>query len=242
MNTIMCSSELKGGPVVTEPPVAFTTDQVIRLTGLTRRKLEYWIETGVLTADIDLAKGRGRVRLFSFQNLIEARTAAWLRDKISLQLIRKIIVRLRGTGTSRPLASVRFGVIEFAGRSGADRYEVVLERPDGGWESWRRPGQLIMELTVPIEAFAASLRAQAAADRAAKRRIARIERRRGVLGSASVVAGTRVPTMAIWNLHRAGMKAADIAAEFPGITVLDVRAAIEHEQGRADRTRRTETA
>src|SRR5437764_13810122 len=92
---------------VSDPPVAFTTDQVLRLAGLTKGKLEYWIATGVLHADVDLAKGRGRVRLFSFQNLVEARMAAWLRDKVSLQLIRKIVGRLRETGLDRPLTSVR---------------------------------------------------------------------------------------------------------------------------------------
>lgn len=223
---------------MTEQPVAFTTDQVIRLTGLTRRKLEYWIETGVLNADVDLAKGRGHVRLFSFQNLIEARTAAWLRDKISLQLIRKIVGRLRETGLERPLTSVRFGVIEFVESAGHERYEVVLELPEGGWESWRRPGQLIMELTVPIEAFAAALRSEAAEERQARRRVAKIERRRGVLGSTPVLAGTRVPTSAIWNLHKAGLEARAIVREYPGLTAEDVAVALEYEERAASKGRK----
>jgi uncharacterized protein (DUF433 family) len=232
----------KGEAFVTEQPVAFTADQVIRITGLTRRKLEYWIETGVLNADVNMAKGRGHVRLFSFQNLIEARTAAWLRDKISLQLIRKIIRRLRDAGLDRPLTSVRFGVIEFAEHSGNERYEVVLERPEGGWESWRHPGQLILELTVPIEAFAAALRSEATADRVTRRRVATIERRRGVLGSTPVLAGTRVPTRAVWNLARAGLDAQAIAAEYPGLTIADVTAAIEYEEGRPGSNRRKRPA
>ena len=133
-------------------------------------------------------------------------------------------------------------MIEFADRSGADRYDVVLERPEDGWESWRRPSQPIIELTVPIEAFAATLR----------RRLKRTGwRTAGWRGSNADVAcwGRRQSSPGRgsrpgrWNLHRAAMSAEEIAREYPGIAVRDVAVAIEHElirptsargQGRAE--------
>ena len=39
--------------------------------------------------------GAGAVRLWSFQNLLEVRVALWLRDRVSLQLLRKIVQSFR---------------------------------------------------------------------------------------------------------------------------------------------------
>jgi DNA-binding transcriptional MerR regulator len=77
---------------------AFTSDQALRLTGASRRRLGYWVDTRLISPSIQRGEGRGRVRLFSFANLLELRTAVWLRDKVSLQLIRKIVQRCRSRG------------------------------------------------------------------------------------------------------------------------------------------------
>ena len=47
--------------------------------------------------------------------------------------------------------------------------------------------------------------------------------------NAWVVAGTRIPTDAIWNFHRAGYDATAIIKEYPRLKAEDVRAAIEFE-------------
>lgn len=216
---------------------AFTSEQALRLTGATRRRLGYWVSTGILTPDIQKGEGRGRVRLFSFENLLELRVALWLRDKVSLQLIRKIIQRLKSRGMYRPLSSVTFGVVEYANKKGMPRYEVVMQMDDGKWESWQAPGQLIMELTVPIQTFAESLDERIARDRTRRSKVGQVERRRGVLGSTPVVAGTRVPTRAVWDLHEAGYSTAQILRSYPGISRADVSAALEAEGSRRRRKR-----
>jgi len=191
---------------------AFTSDQALRLTGASRRRLSYWVDTGLIAPSIQRGEGRGRVRLFSFANLLELRTAVWLRDKVSLQLIRKIVERLRKDGRSF--------------------YDVVLQRADARWEEWQRPGQLIMELTVPIETFAAELDRKIAAERARRTKVGKVERRRGVLGSTTVIAGTRIPTRAVWDLHKAGYSNDAILRSYPGLSRADITAALAAESER----------
>jgi uncharacterized protein (DUF433 family) len=48
-----------------------------------------------------------------------------------------------------------------------------------------------------------------------------------VVHNARVLAGTRIPTQAIWNFHEAGYSADAIIREYPRLTPPDVRAAIE---------------
>jgi uncharacterized protein (DUF433 family) len=216
---------------------AFTKEQALRLTGASPRRLSYWMKTGLLTPAIQRTKGTGKVkvRLFSFANLLELRVAVWLRDTVSLQLIRKIVDRLRERGLLNPLSSVRFGVIEYPLKSGSSTYEVVMQMDDGRWESWRQPGQLIMELTVPIQTLAESLEQKIESDRARRSKVGHVERRRGVMGSTPVVAGTRVPTRAIYDLHLAGYPAAKILESYPGISKADVEAAVRTEAARRRR-------
>ncbi len=209
----------------------FTTGQVVRLTGITKRKLAYWIERGVIAADIDAASGRGHVRLFSFQNLVEVRVGMWLRDLISLQLIGKIVAHLREKGAERPLAEETFGVFERTAGRRVARDVVMMSPNDAAWEDWQS-GQKILEVVVPVHVFSGELRDAAERDRKRQRRVGQIERRRGVLGSTPVLAGTRVPTRAIWALHQAGYDTGRILKNYPGLGRRDVEAAIQEETKR----------
>lgn len=212
---------------------AFTTDQVLRLTGVSRRRLAYWLDQGIVGADVDEARGRGHVRLFSFRNLIEIRVAVWLRDKLSLQLIRKVVRRLR---EDEQLEHPLIGIVEDErqGRS-PPKQRVVIAGPDGEWAD-RKTDQLVLSITLPIERFASELRVAAERDLSARRRPGQIERRRGVLGHTDVLAGTRVPTKAIWSLHVAGYDTERILRNYPGLTAADVAAAVSEETRRRART------
>jgi uncharacterized protein (DUF433 family) len=213
---------------------AFTSHQVMKLSAVTRRKLDYWIKTDVIQPSISAAGRRGTLRLFSFSDLIEIRTAVWLRDKLSLQLIRKIVERLRRQGLQAPLATIRFGVFEYAGRG--PKLDVVMQRPDGSWESTRRVGQLVLQLDVPVSRFAEEMTTEILHHRKRGNRISKVERRRGTMGSAPVIAGTRVPIRAVWNLHAAGLSNEAILENYPGLESADVQAAIAAEEARRQKT------
>jgi uncharacterized protein (DUF433 family) len=223
----------------TEDLEAFTLEQVLRLNPVSRRRLLYWIEKGVVSPDAQVMRPRGPIRLFSFRNLLEVRVAVWLRDKLSLQLIRKILERLRAQGFNQPLSTITFGIIESESADDPHpHYDVALQYPDGSWEQWETPGQLFMALTVPIQKLETGLRTAIEVDRQRSRRVGAIERRRGVLGSAPVVAGTRIPIAAIRRLHEAGYTADRILENYPGLELRDIEAALAAKgQQRTDKPR-----
>jgi uncharacterized protein (DUF433 family) len=65
--------------------------------------------------------------------------------------------------------------------------------------------------------------------------IGRIVRNRYVVHNAWTLAGTRIPTQAIWNFHEAGCDTAAILSEYPRLTAKDVEAALEWEAKRRQR-------
>lgn len=206
---------------------AFTTEQVLRITGVSRRKLAYWLDREIVSADVDVARGRGHVRLWSFRNLVEVKVALWLRERVSLQLIGRIVEVLRKEGYSQPLAEVRYAVVD----TGKPRRptEVVVQHLDG---SWALPvgGQVVFEGVLPLAQFADELTRAALREARASRQAGVVEQRRGALGSAAVLAGTRIPTKAIARLHDAGWDEARILENYPGLTSADVSAALSAEQ------------
>jgi uncharacterized protein (DUF433 family) len=203
---------------------AWTTEQVLRITGVSKRRLGYWLDKQIISADVDEARGRGRVRLWSFANLVEVRVVMWLRDRVSLQLIGRIVLHLRKRGIDQPLSELRFAVVD----TGRPRLptDVVVQQSDGSWET-AIEGQVVMEVVLPLERFADELRVASERDRARRRQPGRVERRRGRLGSVEVLAGTRVPVTAIQRLDAAGWSAARIVENYPGLTERDITVALK---------------
>jgi uncharacterized protein (DUF433 family) len=197
----------------------FTSERMMRLTGVSRRRLAYWLDRGIVSADVDAAKGRGRVRLWSFSNLVEVRVALALRDEVSLQLLGKIVRKLRERGMTLPLSQVRIAVDRLGSSS-----RVVIQESDG---SWAEPlsGQGVMILDLPLDQYGRELVEAAERDRKTQRREGLIEQRRGRLGSAPVFAGTRVPVATVKRLLDAGWGDERILAEYPGLTRADLRVA-----------------
>ena len=87
--------------------LAFTTHEAERLAGLTPRRLQYWDETGFIRPSVAARRGRGSPRLYSFQDLVKLRIAAQLRDRLSLQALRRLKAAL---DMDAPFAEVRFAV------------------------------------------------------------------------------------------------------------------------------------
>ncbi|MGH7916758.1 MAG: DUF433 domain-containing protein, partial [Candidatus Binataceae bacterium] len=62
------------------------------------------------------------------------------------------------------------------------------------------------------------------------KQIGKIDQNRFVVRNAERIAGTRIPTAAIYRLHSAGYDIQAIIREFPRLTSADVKAAIQNEQ------------
>lgn len=206
------------------PLLAFTSDHVQRLTGLSGRVLRYWEETGVFRATYtDNQPRRPYRRLYTFRDVVSLRTLAILRrhHRVDLDELRRVGDFL-GRHRDAPWASLNF---RLAGR------HVVFDDPEAGVPV---AGQPLRQAVIPfdLEEIARSTEAEAARlrDRLPED-FGKISRHRYVNHNAWVLAGTRIPTSAIWNLHEDGYDVDAIIREYPQLRPIDVAAAIGHERG-----------
>jgi len=205
--------------------LAFTGQQVSRLTGLSPRVLRYWEQTGVYRASY--VDDRPRVpfrRIYSFRDVVSLRTLALLRRRYRVKLhdLRRTGAYLRDTYPDRPdpWSELCFGVLN--GR-------VVFRDPDrGAWLTAAPAGQAV--LPIDVEAIARETEQDAA--RFTERRpedVGTVVRHRYVLGNAWRLAGTRIPTSTVWHFHEDGADTVAIRRAYPDLTDEDVAAAIAHE-------------
>ena len=91
--------------------MAYNTNTIIKITGLTQRQVDYWDRTHFIKPSIKEASGYGTARLYSFKDLVQLKVAKTLIDKgVSLQKIRKAITYLKKNfpDIQKPLSEMRF--------------------------------------------------------------------------------------------------------------------------------------
>ncbi|HXU25360.1 MAG TPA: DUF433 domain-containing protein [Tepidiformaceae bacterium] len=199
--------------------LAFTPDQVCRVTSLSRRQLRYWDATDFFRPRY--SEGRARfARMYAFKDVVGLKTIAKLRDRLSLQELRRIGLWLNER-YEQPWSELRFFIV---GR------QVVFEDQSGHRGLAGSPQGVLpirlAEIEEETELAAATLLHRAPGQ------IGHIVRNRYVQHNAWIVDGTRIPTRAIWDFHEAGFSAADILREYPRLTGADVAAALRFEQQR----------
>lgn len=205
------------------PLLAFTGLQVGRLTQLSQRTLRYWEETGVFRASyVDERPHRPYRRIYSFRDVVSLQTLAVLRrtHNVGLDELRRVGEYLTRY-CEAPWAEMRFRVF--------GRHVAFRDPCTGTWVSSRPLGQVFIEFALEdirhdVEAEAAKFRERDPSQ------MGQIVRHRHVLSNSWVVAGTRVPTSAIWHFHEAGYDTSAILREYPRLTPADVDAALEHER------------
>jgi DNA-binding transcriptional MerR regulator/uncharacterized protein (DUF433 family) len=209
---------------------AFTGQQVTRLTGLSQRVLRYWEETDVFRASY--VDPRPRVpyrRIYTFRDVVSLRTLAELRRRYDVKLD-----DLRRTGRylrdryEAPWSELRFGITS-GGRV------VFWDKTANTWVTGHPPGQTVIpfdieEVARTTEREASRLRERHPGD------IGKVVRHRHVMSNAWRLAGTRIPTSAVWHFHEDGFDAVAIICAYPDLTEADVAAAIAHERQRHDPT------
>lgn len=90
---------------------AFNHVSVERIAGVTHRQLVHWDKTGLVRPSLRQASGRGSRRVYAFDDVVEIRVVATLREAgVSLQAIRKAVQFLRRHHAQlvRPLANLTF--------------------------------------------------------------------------------------------------------------------------------------
>lgn len=203
-------------PTVDDSLLAFSERAVLRLAGLTPGQLRYMDSVGLLSPAISRRiSARNAVRLYDFTDVVELLVVVELRARFTPQHVRKVIEHLRARGYERPLTELRFAV---EGTS-----QVFFQHPDGAWEGDGRPDQTVLMHVLDLDAI--RVRVRSAAGRRDASQAGRIERRRGVLGSKPVFAGTRIPVASVVAFLDAGRSVADVLAAYPQLGPEDVEAA-----------------
>jgi uncharacterized protein (DUF433 family) len=205
--------------------LAFTADQVCRLTQLSARQLRYWDETEFFSPTLlDDFKRRTFGRIYSFRDVVGLRTISILRKQhsIPLQELRRVGAWLHERHTE-PWSSLTFAL--------AGKRVLFLDPETGDAIEPRGGGQRFLKIA--LEPIAKDMSAEAGRLRERRpEQVGQIVRNRYVVHNAWVVSGTRVPTGAVWNFHRAGYSTEAIIAEYPRLTATDVAAAIAFESKR----------
>ncbi|MGH3927162.1 MAG: DUF433 domain-containing protein, partial [Pseudonocardiaceae bacterium] len=118
-------------------------------------------------------------------------------------------------GYERPLSELHFAT---AGG------EIFFQHSDGTWEGNRQPDQIVLEHVLRVEPLRAKVRLHSrhGRDPAAA---GQIERRRRIMGSKPVFAGTRMPVSALFPYLRRGHTVEQVLEAFPHLEAADVEAA-----------------
>jgi len=198
---------------------AYGANSVTRLTSLSHRQLRVWDAAGVFPPSLGREDYRGRPYfIYSFRDLVGLCTLARLRQEHG---IAPAELRRFGAWLTRmyqePWSSVRFAVAGkrvLYGEPGA----ALLPCPD--------------EPCVEYDTMALARQTAAETYRLQERtpeQIGVVTRNRNVLHGKPALAGTRIPTTAVWDYHQAGYGTAAILELYPRLTEADVRAALAYE-------------
>lgn len=205
--------------------LAFSADHASVLTGLSKRQLGYWDETGFFSPQF-AEPNRRQVfsRIYSFRDVVGLRTIGLLRNthKVPLQELRKVGAWLKREYRD-PWASLKFYVA-------AKR--VYFDDPSTGTRRGARPFE---QAVLPFDMQEIAQEVSKEADRLRERQstdVGKIVRNRYLVHNAPVVAGTRIPTSAVRNLRDAGYSTRAIIREFPRLKSRDVEAALKYEKKR----------
>lgn len=132
--------------------IAFNTNFVASLTGASIAQLNSWDKQGLVCPSVLKSEGRGTIRLYSFKDIVEAKTVAYLRGtKISLADIKLAVNYLRNTFDFKsPLSEL---VLISNGKDVLCAPSSEINDIYSQWLAANRGGQLVMPYVVPFGAI-----------------------------------------------------------------------------------------
>lgn len=139
--------------------IAFNTNYVSSLTGASVAQLNMWDRQGIVSPSILKADGRGSIRLYSFKDIVEAKTVVYLRDnKTRLSEIKKAIQYLKKElDYSRPLSEL---VLLSDGKRIFCTPGNDINSISSQWLIANKNGQLVFTFFVPLGAITKDITAK----------------------------------------------------------------------------------
>ncbi|CAA7619380.1 DUF433 domain-containing protein [Magnetospirillum sp. UT-4] len=202
---------------------AFTAEQVVRLTGLSKRQLAEWDRIGFFAPQYAVEDRRSHFsRIYSFKDVVGLRTISLLRGGYAVPLKHLKEVAAELSKRMATWADVRLYVWN---------RQVCWDDPETGKPIGVTSGQYAL---LEISDIMTEMRQEAERlNRRDQSEIGKIERHRYVAHNAAVVAGTRIRVSTIMRFVEAGYTASAIVAEFPSLTEADVEGVIRQQKSGA---------
>lgn len=202
---------------------AFTDEQVVRLTGLSKGQLRAWDNKQFFAPHYGYAdRSAPYSRIYSFQDVVGLRTIYKLRNEhhVSIQQLKKAATELVRRGYGH-WANTKIYVV---------KRQVHFQPPGAKHAEGLDDGQLAMveviDVIQDIEARVRELGVRA------KELKGKVEQHKFVARNAPVIAGTRIPTATIRRFREDGFTISDILKQYPSLTRADVQAALAFEKKR----------
>lgn len=194
--------------------MAFPTALAAILSGASIGQLEHWRQTGLL--DPELA--RKPKALYSFRDLVQARTVVWLRSDVSLQMVRQAFANLPVVGFTEHPSRYRF----------ATDGKTIVAVDEGGHsiDLVRKVGQQeVISLVDIFESFPNG-RGESVVD--FRRPMPHLEVRQQRMGGWPTIENSRVPYDTIAHLLAGGDVAPeDVEHYYPGVSAEAARDAVK---------------
>jgi uncharacterized protein (DUF433 family) len=193
----------------------FTEAQAARLTGVSLRQLRYWAGDGFFAPSLTTPG----LHLYNFRDLVSLKVLNQLRNKeaIPLQELRRTKKKLSDLG-ERLWGETTLYV--FGKR-------VVFHNPATGRLEEAATGQGVLKIPLKIMTGDVQKAVDAMRQRSPES-IGQIERKRGVVQSQPIIAGTRIPVASVRAFAEAGYSPEAIRKQYPSLTIADIKAALDY--------------
>jgi uncharacterized protein (DUF433 family) len=198
---------------------AFTEDQVVRLTGISKGQLHYWDNTKFYRPSLAYENRRvASSRIYSFRDVVCLRVLNAIRNEsdVPLPRLRQVKLKLQHLGEDLWAKTTLYVL----------NRNVVFFNPDTDRKEDVVTGQIVLE--IPLKVVSGDMqKAVQRLHRRDKAFIGQFERHRSVLSNQEVIAGTRIPVRSVKAFANAGYSVDAIQKEYPTLTRQDIQAAIK---------------
>jgi uncharacterized protein (DUF433 family) len=210
---------------MTDELMLFSVDQVSRLAGVKKGRLAYWHKTDFYGAEHTDDDARRFGKVYSFLDLVALRTIAMMVNNHNIYLgeLRKVAERL--SDRKGDWAGCKFLV------GGRKVFWVPRGAAEDEIQGVHPPNQIEMEVAMD-EVIGDVRSAIAKARERSPDEVGQIVQHRNVASNAHVLAGTRIPTAAVWRFHVEGYDTGEIQKQYPRLAPEDIQAAIAFERRR----------
>lgn len=204
---------------------AFGEEHASQLTGITVRQLRYWDRTGFFTPSY--AEENRRLpfsRVYSFRDIVALRVLNVLRNQynVSLHHLRDVSRKLSGFSKEKWTATKLYVL----------NRRIVWVEPGTKLPQEVASGQYVVPVVLG-SVLADTEHDVVKLNVRDDKQIGAIERSRFISRNAPVLAGTRIPVIAIKRFAESGYSVSQILEEYPDLTEKDVHAAVAYDDALA---------